>query len=37
MQMGAKEIKNTRMDLKLTVVRYELLLQATKVTDLVYM
>ena len=37
MQMGAKEIKNTRMDLKLTVARYELLLQAAKVTDLVYM
>jgi hypothetical protein len=35
--MGAKEIKDTRKDLKLTMARYGPLLQAAKVTDLVYM
>jgi len=36
-RMGAKEIKDTRKDLKLTMVRYGPLLQAAGVMDLVYM
>jgi hypothetical protein len=36
-QMGAQEIKTTRADLELTMARHRVLLQISKVENLVYM